>query len=62
VSDRLRHVPLIVVPFVEIQAVPRPTTSASSRCFFEPSLSGPNFISMMITFFGLTRPPVAASI
>ena len=56
------QVPLIVVPFVAIQAVPLPMTCASRRCLCEPSLSGPKCISITTTFFGATRWPVAASI
>ena len=36
------QVPLIVRPFVEIQARPLPMYVASRRCFVEPSLSGAN--------------------
>jgi hypothetical protein len=62
VSDVFFHVPLIVVPFVAIQAVPLPTTFAYRRCLCEPSLSGPKLINMITTFFGATRCLVAASI
>ncbi len=54
--------PLIVLPLVEIQAAPLPTTVASSRCLFGwPSLSGPNRIRITTTFFGAIRWPSAAS-
>ena len=40
-SDVFRHVPLIVVPFVAIQAVPLPMTSASRRFFARAVVEGP---------------------
>ena len=54
--------PLTVIPFVAIQAVPWPTTFASSRCLVGwPSSSGPKRMSMITTFLGATAAPVAAS-
>ena len=58
----LRQVPLIVWPFVAIQAVPEPTTSASSRCLLLPSFSGPKDMSITTTFLGATCLPSARSI
>ncbi len=62
VSDVFFHVPLIVTPLVAIQALPEPMTSASSRCFVEPSLSGPKWTTMTTTFLGATARLFAASI
>ena len=63
VFDFLLHVPLMVLPFVAIQALPVPTTFASRRCLFGwPSLSGPKIMFMITTFLGATRLPSALSI
>ena len=62
VSAVFFQVPLIVIPFVEIHARPDPMTLASRRCLCDPSSSGPNCMSMTITFFGATSCFVAASI
>ena len=55
------QVPLIVVPFVAIHALPLPMMSASWRALPEPSLSGEKLTSMTTTFFGATRLPFEAS-
>ena len=57
------QVPLIVFPLVKTQAVPLPTTVASSRgAPGWPSLSGPNRIRMTTTFLGAIRTPVPLSV
>src|SRR4029079_16702773 len=52
----------LVAASVASRSIPLPTTFASRRCLWEPSLSGPKLIIMTTTFFGATRWPVAAPI
>ena len=56
------HVPRIVLPLVEIQALPEPVTWASRRLLWLPSLSGAKRTAMTITLVGAIRVLVPASV